>query len=163
MITSRRRSLRLPVLISLLWLAVSPLTAQEAAWRFHDPLTERTAWPVYPGAEADLGYADLGRYIVAFIHGFDERTLRTWAWHTEDRLEPVGVFYRDTLGYPLKCGEVDHAEFMKQHWTLFLDLNLPDTAGRYVHCAAPGLDLFSPVYNYALQMWQGGTMIVFHR
>ena len=160
---SRRRSLRPLALISLLWLAVSPLAAQETVLRFRDPLTERPAWPVYPGAEADLGYADLGRYIVAFIHGLDERGIRAWAWHTEDALEPVKAFYRDTLGYPLQCREEDHATFMKQHWTLFLGLTLPYTEGRYTHCTAPGLDLFSPVYNYALQGWQAGTMIVFHR
>jgi len=161
--TSRRRSLRRIGLISLLWLAAPLLAAQGTALDFRDPLTERPAWPVYPGAEADLGYANLGRYIVAFIHGFDERSLRAWAWHTEDGLDPVRAFYRDTLGYPLQCREEDHTEFMKNHWTLFLDLNLPGTAGRYTHCAAPGLDLFSPAYNYALQMWQAGTMIIFHR
>jgi len=163
MIISRRRLLRLSALISLLWLAAPPLAAQGTAIQFRDPLTRRSAWPVYPGAESDLGYGDLARYLIAHIHGFDERSLRAWAWHTEDGLNAVRTFYRDALGYPLQCREVDHPEFMKQNWHLFSGLTLPDTAGRYTHCAAPGVDLFSPVYNYALKMWQTGTMIVFHR
>ncbi len=153
-----------PRLISLaLLLAAAGLWAQEAVYRFEDPLLKGPPFPVYAGAEADVGYADLAKYIVAFMHGSDERSLQAWAWHTQDGLDPVRAFYTGTLGYPLECEKEDHQAFMKKHWTLFLGLNLPQTEGAYVHCAAGTLDLFSPVYNYARKEWQDGTMIVFRR
>ena len=155
--------MRLPALISLLCAVAAVLPAQQASYEFKDPLVARQTFPVYPGAEGDIAYADLGRYLVAFMRGYDGRNLQAWAWHTEDALDKVKDFYRDTLGYPLDCAEVQHADFMKTYWSLFLDLRLPDTQGRYAHCAGPGLDLFSPVYNYALQGWESGTMILFHK
>ena len=45
------------------------LPAQQTFYEFKDPLVARQAWPVYPGAEGDTAYANLGRYLVAFMRG----------------------------------------------------------------------------------------------
>jgi len=153
----------LPISLLLLLLLGTTAFAQQTSYRFEDPLFSGPAFPVYPGAEADLGYAGLARYILAFMHGVDERSIQAWTWHTPDGLDQVKAFFGDAFGYSLRCETEDHQNFMKKYWSLFLDLQLPNTEGTYVHCASGNLDLFSPVYNYALQEWQTGTMILFRR
>jgi len=111
----------------------------------------------------DHGYARLARYVVAFMVGSDERTQQVDAWYSGERMEAVRGFYAGTFGHAFACETVDHEEFMHQHRNLFKDSPFADPAGIYEHCASGRLDLFSPVYNYALQTWQTGTMIVFRR
>lgn len=147
-------------------LLISLAAAAPAADRspgFEDPLARRSAFPVPPGAVPDHGYARLARYVVAFMYGLDERTQQVDAWYAEERLEAVKAFYAGTFGHEFACETVDHEEFMHQHWSLFKNSDFADPGGVYEHCAAGRLDLFSPVYNYALQSWQTGTMVVFRR
>ncbi len=147
----------------LISLAAPALQAQGEAAVFSDPLAKRSAFPVPPGAGPDQGYARMARYVIAFMVGSDERTQQVDAWYTEEGLEQVKAFYAQTFGHAFTCEAVDHAEFMVQHRALFKDSDFPGSDGRYEHCASGRLDLFSPVYNYALFAWQAGTMIVFRR
>ena len=130
---------------------------------FADPLARRTAFPIPPGSVPDYGYARLARYVVAFMYGLDERNQQVDAWYIEERLETVKGFYSESFGHVFSCETVDHREFIYQHWNLFKESSFADPDGAYEHCASGRLDLFSPVYNYALQTWQTGTMIVFRR
>jgi len=128
-----------------------------------DPLARRSAFPVPPGAVPDQGYARIARYVVSFMYGLDDRTQRVDAWYAAERLAEVQRFYAETFGNAFVCETVDHVEFMHQNWTLFESGSFPDAEGAYEHCASGRMDLFSPVYNYALKTWQTGTMIVFRR
>lgn len=130
---------------------------------FADPLARRSAFPVPPGAVPDTGYARLVRSVVSFMYGLDDRTQQADAWYIEERVGTVKAFYAETFGHEFACETVDHMEFIAQNWSLFKNSSFAGPEGVYEHCSSGSLDLFSPVYNYALQTWQTGTMIVFRR
>lgn len=147
----------------LISLAPAAALAQDAGATFEDPLSRRGPFPVPPGAVPDQGYARLAGYVVAFMYGRDERSQRADAWYLEERLESVREFYEGSFGHAFACETVDHLAFMHEQWGLFKDSAFADAEGVYEHCVSGRIDLFSPVYNYALQTWQAGTMIVFRR
>ena len=151
------------LLLLLISLVSADAQAGDAGTAFADPLARRGPFPVPPGAVPDQGYARLARYVVAFMYGLDERTQQVDAWYSGERLEAVRGFYADTFGHAFACETVDHPEFIHQHRSLFKDSTFADAEGVYEHCVSGRVDLFSPVYNYALQTWQAGTMVVLRR
>lgn len=158
-------TIRIISILLLLLISPVPSAAQagDQGTAFADPLARRGAFPVPPGAVPDQGYARLARYVVAFMYGLDERTQQVDAWYSEERLEAVRGFYAGTFGHAFACETVDHLEFIHQHRSLFKDSAFADAEGVYEHCVSGRIDLFSPVYNYALQTWQTGTMVVLRR
>jgi hypothetical protein len=148
----------LPLLLISLWAPAGGGTLE-----FSDPLAQTRGFPVPPGAAPDHGYARLERTVMAFMAGTDERTQQVDAWYLEERIEAVREFYTGTFGHAFTCETVDHEQFMHEAWSVFRNAAFANAAGVYEHCVSGRIHLFSPVYNYALQTWQAGTMIVFRR